>query len=209
MANFLQGISFDQVTWTGYFTTTLYWIGIFFFVVLFVAIIWYFLYLGAFNIPLRMYDNINGVPRFLKNGKGRVVKGSDGVSKFKIFGFKGDASPPPDEFFQLSRKGRYLNLIKQGDTWSPFKVSVNPGHATLHDYDVRYWMSQSVGNIVRKYTELSFFQKYGTYIIFIFGILVLGWMYYILISQIGRHVDQEISIMEKVSQFTQGKIAGP
>lgn len=181
-----------------------FWIGIF------VGIVWYFVYVGAFNIKVHIYDLVGDkqMLRFVRKAKAKIVT-KNGVSKLQLFMIKQQQEPPKGDYYTLCARGKMLNLLKDGVDYKPFKLSANPGTVSVADHDIRFWMTQSVGTIVKKYTEQSFFQKYGTYIVFIFGLLVLGWMYYILMGHVSAQVNQQLSIAQKVAEYTAQNLQGP
>ena len=199
--------SINSTQWADIFATMMFWIGIIFWLVITAAIIWYFFYMSKFNIPIHIYDVVGSEKtlRFIRKGKERVNT-KDNVSKLFIFGIKQSQEAPSNEYYQLSTKGRLINLLRDGTEYKPFKISANPGTISISDHHVRFWMTKSVNSLVKKYTELSFFQKYGTYIVFIFGMLVLGWMYYILIDKISGEVDKQLQLASQLNDVITSRL---
>ncbi len=204
----LEGVDYAQVT--SYVGNTLYWFGIIFWFLLGIGVVVVFWFIITFNIPTHVYEVVGKqqMLRFLRKTRSKVVS-KDDVLKLKVFGIKDEFEPPQSEDYMLSKRGKLLNLKKDGTDFTPFVMTSNPGHITIQDHDKRFWLSQTVGQTVKKYTEITFFQKYGAYMALIFGMLVLGWMFYIMITTVGADVDRNLAIAEKVAEYTKKSIAGP
>ena len=204
----LTGASTDS--FISYIGDTLWWFGIIFWVVLVIGILIFFWYLITFNIPTHVYETVGDkhILRFLRRTRSKIFS-KNGALFLKVYGVKANFEPPQSDDYQLGRKGKLLNLIKEGIDFKPFRMSVNPGHITIQQNDVRFWAAQAMKDETIKYSELSFFQKYGAYMVFIFGMLILGWMFYIMITTVGADVDKNLAIAEKVADTMKSKIAGP
>ena len=205
-------MAFDPNTtqYMTYLTDALWWLGIAFWTLLGVGVVFFFYYWITFAIPIHVYEIIGSekVPRFIRRTKGKITN-KDGVTKLKISGIKGDFPPPKSTDYQLGRKGKLLNLIKEANEFKPFQISANPGHMVIQDFDIRFWTAQSMGEQTKKYIEPSFMQKYGAYMVFIFGLLVLGWMFFIMIETIGADVDKNLAIAQTVADAMKSQVAGP
>lgn len=197
---FFEGLDPNSAQWYLYFSDTFYWLGIMFWFLLGLGIVFLFWYIITFNIPTHVYELVGKekMLRFLRKTRARL-KTKDQVTFMQIFGVKQKFPPPRPEDYQLSRKGKLLNVLKEGAEFRPFVISPNPGHITIQDMDNRFWLMQTIRDESKKYTEQSFMQKYGHYMAFIFGLLVLGWMYYVLIQQIGADIDKNLAISQQVA----------
>ena len=204
----LSGANTDS--YIAYIANTLWWFGIIFWVLLVLAVLWFFWYMITFNIPTHVYETVGEkhILRFLRKTRSKIYE-KNGVAFLKVFGMKNKFEPPQSDDYQLGRKGKLLNMIKEGMDFKPFRMSVNPGHITIQQNDVRFWAAQAMKDETIKYTELSFFQKYGAYMVFVFGMLILGWMFYIMITTVGADVDKNLAISEKMADIMKSKMAGP
>tara|TARA_Y100000310_G_scaffold43010_1_gene40162 strand:+ start:5015 stop:5659 length:645 start_codon:yes stop_codon:yes gene_type:complete len=201
----------SQSQFLDYFAGTLTFLGYTFWVLIGLGIMWFFWYTSKYNIKVHMYDAVgdkNKMLRFL--GKRRAtIQVKEGVSKMKMFLSKQSFEAPSPEDYLLSAKGKILNLLKEGTQLKPLRISINPGHATVSEQDVKFWASQTMNVIAKKYTELNWFQKYGAYAVFIFGMLVLGWMFYVMLGLVDDNLAKVMSVADKVATATGQKIAGP
>jgi hypothetical protein len=195
-----------NIEWEAILSQTMYGLGLAFWTLLGVGVIIFCWYLFTFNIPTHIYEVVgkDQVLRFIRKTRAKVTE-KDGASIMKIFGIKGDHHPPQSEHYMLGRKGKLLNLKKDGTDIAPFQMTVNPGHIIVQDHDMRMWHVLNRGEIVKKYTELSFFQKYGGYMVFVFGLLVLGWLYYIQLTFIQGNLDQTIGSVNKIAEIMKGQ----
>ena len=204
-----QNLDPNSTQWESYFGNTFTFFAMAFWLLLIGGILFYFWRVSSFNTSANIYDLIDGkVLRFVRKARCKIEQ-KDGVSKLRIFGIKQSQEAPSSDYYMLTTKGKILNLLKDGSDFKPFKISPNPGVITISDHDVRFWMSQTVGQIVKKYTELSFFQKYGTYIVFVFGMLVLGWMYYMMLKYINTNLSETTSAAKALAEAIKTKVAGP
>src|SRR3990167_1119160 len=151
----------DSAQWASYFNISFIVLAFIFMGLVFIGVIVFSFWMGMYNTKINIYDLIDGkVLRFLRKGRAKIQV-NDGVSKLRIWGIKMSQEAPSSDYYMLTTKGKVLNLLKDGQDFKPFKISPNPGVISISDNDIRVWQSQTVGAIVKKYTELSFFQKYG------------------------------------------------
>lgn len=198
--DFLNSINV-QGQWMEVFSSSLYLIGIVFWTLLGIAGVLVVYYYFSFNIPTHIYEIIgkNQTLKFLRKTRSRIFT-KDNVSHFKIFGVKQKLVPPQSEDYMIGKKGKLLNIIKDGTDYRFLNITSNPGHILIQDHDMRFWHTQQRVDIIKKYTELTFFQKYGAYLVFIFGILVLGWMYYIQLKYINGNLAETTSAANKLAE---------
>ena len=199
----------DSAQWASYFNISFIVLAFIFMGLVFIGVIVFSFWMGMYNTKINIYDLIDGkVLRFLRKGRARIQV-NDGVSKLRIWGIKMSQEAPSSDYYMLTTKGKVLNLLKDGQDFKPFKISPNPGVISISDHDIRFWQSQTVGAIVKKYTELSFFQKYGAYLVFVFGMLVLGWMYYMMLKYINTDLQQTTEAASALSKAIQSKLGAP
>lgn len=200
----------NSADWMTYIADTLYWAGFLFWIILGIALILIFWYFISFNIKIHIYEVVgkNQTLKFLRTGRGKLNT-KKGVSKLRIGGFKSFFEPPQSEYYMLGRKGKLLNMLKDGTDLRPFQMSCNPGHITIQDHDIRFWASQSMGEVISKYSEPSFFQKYGHYMVFFFGLLVLGWMFYIQLKYINNNLTETTSAARSLAEAIKGNLKAP
>lgn len=204
------GLDPSSADWMGPLTDTLYALGILFWTLLGVGVVVVFYFFMTFNIPTHIYEVIGKeqVLRFLRKTRSRI-KTKDNVSKLKIWGIKPDFEPPQSEHYMLGRKGKLLNMLKDGTDFRPFTMTSNPGNIVVQDHDIRFWTSQRQGDVVEKYLDQSFFQKYGHYMAFIFGMLILGWMFYVQLKFIQGNLAETTSAASKLAEAMRGTLGGP
>jgi len=200
----------NNVAWMEMFTGTLQVFGIIFWTLLGVALVIVAWWWVTFNIPIHIYEVVGKeqVLRFLKKTRARI-KEKDGVMKMKVWGVKEDYQPPQSEQYMLGKRGKLLNLKKDGTDFAPFQMTANPGNIVVQDHDMRLWHSMTRINNVKKYTEQSWFQKYGTYITFIGGMLILGWMFYIQLKFINGNLQETTSAASRLADAMKAGVGAP
>lgn len=163
-----------------------------------------------FNINVQIWELVGSskMPRFVKKARAKIIT-KDGKSSLWVFGFKDKVKPPEDNEYMLAKNGKLLAMIKEGGTLTPFTITANPGHMVIGDHDKKFWYAQARENIVKKYSEVSWWKQNAPYVMFVMGMFVLGWMFYVQLKFINGNLAETTSTARSLAQAIQGGIKAP
>lgn len=164
-----------------------------FLIVICLVALWFFV-LRPMSYKIRVIilsRKSGGMPSFSFD-RGKYVKLKGGIVKFvllaksgfgSIFGYKWTMPPPDYEHLTLDNKGgSVLVLEKFGEhDFKPLHIADTYANSPFEtvDSDVKYWMTLEMKQAAQKYTSMNFFDKYGGFIMFMIGmvmVVVILWM---------------------------------